>query len=82
MECNTDINIFPKFPDGRTFCPSTITNGLNASNGYHITCKCDSNPNGCIGDIYVYTDALEATRDFFWGRNCKATNVTVNATKI
>jgi hypothetical protein len=84
MECNFDITSSPKFPDGRTFCPSTLPQYQDPStmNNYHVACKCDSNPNGCTGDIYVFTDALEAARDFFWGRGCKATNVTVSATKI
>jgi hypothetical protein len=78
--CN-NINSYPKFPDGRTFCSNTMINS-QATVGYHVTCKCENSPNGCSGDMYVFTDALEATRDFFCGKSCKATNMSVNATKI
>lgn len=82
MECNFDINNIPKFPDGRTFCYKTLPQDSSTMTTYHVTCKCENNHNGCSGDISVYTDALEATRDFFWGRNCKATNMTINTVKI
>lgn len=82
MECNHDITNAIKFPDGRTFCPNSIINNGEASNGYRVTCKCDTNTEGCTNDIYVFTDAVEATRDFFFGKTCKANNITITTQKI
>lgn len=68
-QCNK-LNGYPKFKDGRMFCPDTLPQNQEATNVYTINCKCDKCPNGCIEQMTVFTDAVEAIRDNFWGRNC------------
>ncbi len=68
----------PRFPDGRTFCPKTLpAPGTVAAAIFDVACKCDAKPEGCSQAINVFTDGPEALRDFFWGRSCKAREITV-----
>jgi len=81
MPCDK-LNGYPMFPDGRKFCTDTIPQGLEAGNLYNIVCKCDNKPDGCVQQLFVFTDAVEAVRDNFWGKSCKANNITITVSKI
>lgn len=72
----------PMFKDGRKICPDTLPQDTNAPMiNYNVICKCDKNPNGCINNISVFTDAIEAVRDSFIGRDC-FNNVTSLEIKV
>ena len=51
-------------------------------NSYKIICKCDIRPEGCIKVVPVFTDAVEALRDSFWGSGCKANSISITVEKI
>jgi len=81
MQCDK-LNGFPIFPDGRMICPDTLPQNMQPNNIYNIICKCDKHPEGCIKQISVFTDAIEAVRDNFWGASCKSEHITIIVDKV
>lgn len=84
MDKCKEVENYPAFSDGRKFCPATLPQSTDIASmaNYEVKCTCNNNPSGCTIPISVFTDAVEAVRDVFWGRGCKADSITISVKKV